>query len=111
MRQRVVMKKIECIIPNKKFPELEAALRSAGIPGMTVSEVKGFGNEQTRPDSYLFLPKTKIELYCPDQDLDRILGVIAQICQTGQLGNGKIAIYDVSDLIRIRTWERGEVAV
>ena len=105
------MKKIECIISNTKFPELERALRNVGIPGMTVSDVRGYGNEQTRPESYLFLPKTRIEIYCNDEDIDRIVDTIFNICQTSQLGSGKIAIYEIQELIRIRTGERGEVAV
>jgi len=78
---------------------------------MTVSEVKGYGNEQTRPEQYLFLPKTKIELYCPDRDLEMLLDSISNICKTGKLGDGKIAVYEIQDLVRIRTGERGEVAV
>ena len=105
------MKKIECIIQNKKFPELESALRATGVAGMTVSEVKGFGNEQTRPDSYLFLPKTKVEIYCTTEDLDNIINTIIDVCQTGNLGDGKIAVFDVADIIRIRTKERGVAAV
>ena len=105
------MKKIECIIQNKKLTDLEQALRVAGVPGMTVSEVKGFGNEQTRPDSYLFLPKTKVEIYCSDEVLDHLIDSICNVCQTGQLGDGKIAVFDVEDVIRIRTRQRGEVAV
>lgn len=105
------MKKIECIIQNKKLNDLELALRSAGVGGMTVSEVKGFGNEQTRPDSYLFLPKTKIEIYCKDEEVDSLVEVICQTCHTGKLGDGKIAVYDLAQLVRIRTGERGAVAV
>lgn len=105
------MKKIECIIPNHKFPQLEKALREKGIHGMTVSEVKGYGNEQTRPEPYLFLPKTKVEIYCADQDLELLLKSISDICKTGKLGDGKIAVYQIEDLLRIRTGERGEVAV
>ncbi len=104
------MKKIECIIQNKKLGALEEALRSRGVPGMTVSEVRGFGNEQTRPDSYLFLPKTKVEIYCASEDLDRLLDTICEVCQTGSLGDGKIAVFNVEDLIRIRTMKRGREA-
>lgn len=105
------MKKIECIIPHNKFGELEKALRLKGIPGMTVSDVKGFGNEQTRPEPYLFLPKVKIEIYCQDEELENIVAVIMNICKTGKLGAGKIAVYQMEELIRIRTGERGAVAV
>ena len=105
------MKKIECIIQNKKLIELEEALRAAGVMGMTVSEVKGFGNEQTRPDSYLFLPKTKIEIFCTDETLSHFIDVICKVCQTGKLGDGKISVYEVQELVRIRTGQRGEAAV
>ena len=105
------MKKIECIIQNKKFSELEVALRATGVAGMTVSEVKGFGNEQTRPDSYLFLPKTKVEIYCTNDNWEDIVNTIVDVCNTGSLGDGKIAIFDVADIIRIRTKERGVAAV
>lgn len=93
------------------MPELEEALKLLGIRGMTVSEVKGFGNQQTRPDAYLFLPKTKIEIYSADEEIEPIVATISNICKTGQSGDGKIAIFDVCDLIRVRTGERGEVAV
>ncbi len=105
------MKKLECIIPNYKFPQLEKALRQQGIHGMTVTDVKGFGNEQTRPEPYLFLPKTKVEVFCHEEDLEDLIGAVSICCKTGKLGDGKIAVYDVSELIRIRTGERGEVAV
>ncbi|PIQ85044.1 MAG: transcriptional regulator [Candidatus Omnitrophica bacterium CG11_big_fil_rev_8_21_14_0_20_45_26] len=105
------MKKVECIIQPKKFPELETALRRIGITGMTVSEVKGFGKEQTRPDSYLFLPKTKVEIFCSNEDVEFIIDVIVQVCQTGKLGDGKIVVTDLHEVIRIRTRERGVIAV
>ena len=105
------MKKIECIVPPKRFGDLEKALRDAGIQGMTVTEVKGYGNQQTRPESYLLLPKTKVEIYCKDDDLEHLVSLICSICSTGQLGDGKMALYELQDLIRIRTRERGEIAV
>jgi nitrogen regulatory protein P-II 1 len=105
------MKKIECIIQTKKLTDLEQALRAAGVPGMTVSEVKGFGNEQTRPDSYLFLPKTKVDIYCGDDILDHLVDTILRVCGTGNLGDGKIVVTTVDEIIRIRTGERGRVAV
>jgi len=105
------LKKIECIIPQKRFNDLESKLREAGIHGITVTEVKGYGNQQTRPETYLLLPKTKIEIYCTDEDLDPLISIIMTCCKSGQLGDGKIAIYDIQDMIRIRTGERGTVAV
>lgn len=105
------MKKIECIIQSRKLADLQEALRAAGVGGMTVTEVKGFGNEQTRPESYLFLPKTKIEIYCTDDTLNHFVQVINDTCQTGNLGDGKIAIFEVAELVRIRTGEKGALAV
>jgi nitrogen regulatory protein P-II 1 len=110
-QESTIMKKIECIIAPKKFAELESALRKFGIRGMTVADVRGFGNEQTRPESFLFLPKTKVELYCMDQDWLDVVNVIQQVCRTGNLGDGKIAVYEIHELIRVRTGEAGEVAV
>lgn len=105
------MKKIECIIPARKFDEVERKLREAGIRGMTVVEVKGYGNQQTRPESYLLLPKTKIEIYCQNDEVEEMVGIITQCCQTGQLGDGKIAVLEVAEIVRIRTGERGVMAV
>ena len=105
------MKKIEIILAPKKFLDLEQKLRDFGIPGMTVTEVKGYGNQQTRPESYLLLPKTKVELYCPDEIMEELVRFIIEECQTGQLGDGKVAIYELTDLVRIRTGERGVAAV
>ncbi len=105
------MKKIECIIRSKKMSDLEDALKLIGIHGMTVSEVRGFGNQQTRPDAYLFLPKVKVEIYSTDEEVDMIIEAISKVCRTGQPGDGKLAVFDVHELVRIRTGERGEVAV
>lgn len=105
------MKKIECILSFPKFGALEKALRNHGIGGMTTTEVKGYGNEQTRPESYLLLPKVKMEIYCRDDELDDLINIICRVCGDGQLGAGKVAIYEIQDMIRLRTRERGEVAV
>ena len=105
------MKKIECIVKHKRMNDLEEALKNAGIGGMTVSDVTGFGNQQQRPDAYLFLPKKKIEIYVTEEQLEPIINVIIGVCQSGQSGDGKIAVFDVAELIRVRTGERGEVAV
>ncbi len=105
------MKKIECIIRPAKLSALEQALRHLGVGGMTVTEVKGFGNEQTRPDEYLFLPKTKVEIFAADEAVDEIVTMICETCNSGKIGDGKIAIYDMEDLVRIRTFERGLAAV
>ncbi len=105
------MKKIECVIQNKMLGALEAELRLHGVGGMTVSEVKGFGNEQTRPEAYLFLPKTKIEIYCKDSEVDGLVGIITKVCQTGQLGDGKLVVIDLEQVMRLRTGQTGADAV
>jgi nitrogen regulatory protein P-II 1 len=105
------MKKIECIIRPSKLTELEKTLRQIGVGGMTVTEVKGFGNEQTRPDEYLFLPKTKVEIYCADDQVEEIVQTICHACHSGKIGDGKILLFPIEDLIRIRTFERGLAAV
>ena len=105
------MKMIAAVIKHFKLDDVKDALSQAGIQGMTVTEVKGFGNEQTRPDSYLFLPKTKVEVYCADDALDPLIETICRVCHTGRLGDGKIAVFNIEELVRIRTGNRGEVAV
>lgn len=105
------MKKIECIIPNNKLQALEIALKEQGVRGMTVTEVKGFGQDTDRPNTFLLLPKTKIEIYCNDHQLDEMITRIQLICRTGQKGDGKMAIYKIEDVMRLRTGERGEIAV
>ena len=105
------MKKIECIIRPERLKELSDALRLSGISGATVSEVKGFGKEAIRPENFLFLPKTKIELYVIDDNVDDIVLTIIDCCKEEILGSGKIAILPLEDCIRVRTEERGEKAI
>jgi nitrogen regulatory protein P-II 1 len=105
------MKKIECIIQNKKIGPLEAELRAAGVGGLTVYEVKGFGNERTRPEAYLFLPKTKVEIFCKDSEVDHLVDIILKICQSGQLGDGKLVVTDLERVIRLRTGQTGDEAI
>jgi len=105
------MKKIECIIRSEKLKEVEKALRLVGIGGMTISEVKGFGKETTRPEAYLILPKTKVEIYAIDGQVEELISIIVKICRTGELGDGKIAVLPLDDCVRVRTAERGEAAI
>ncbi len=105
------MKKIECIIRPEKFEELKNELRTAGVGGMTISDVRGFGAQTSRPDNYLVLPKIKIEIYCTDEQADEFVNVIVKVCRTGDIGNGKIALLPLDDLIRVRTGEKGDKAV
>ncbi len=105
------MKKIECIIRQEKLKDLSDALLLAGIGGMTVSEVKGFGSQTTRPPNYLFLPKTKIEIYCADDHLEEIVNCILKSCKDESIGSGKIIVFPIEECIRIRTNEKGEKGI
>lgn len=112
------MKKIETIIKHFKLDEVRDALNKIGIQGMTVTEVKGFGRQKGHMEVYRgveyevqFLPKVKIEVALPQEKLDETLGVIQEHAKTGEIGDGKIFIYDLDDAIRIRTGERGKGAL
>lgn len=105
------MKKIECIIQSNKLNELSQVLMLIGVGGVTAAQVNGFGNERTRPANYLFLPKTKVEIYVNEDQIEEVLTGIVSTCRTGNLGDGKIAILPVDNLIRIRTGEKGKIAV
>jgi nitrogen regulatory protein P-II 1 len=112
------MKKIEAIIKPFKLDEVKEALAKEGVQGMTVSEVKGFGRQKghtelCRGAEYVvdFLPKIKIELLLEDERARRASELIESIARTGRIGDGKIFILPVDDVIRIRTGERGETAL
>ena len=105
------MKKIECIIREDKIKDLRDALKGKGVGGLTITHVKGFGRETTRPDNYLVLPKAKIELYCTDDQVDELTETINDTCRTGKLGDGKIAIFNIDKVVRIRTGEQDEKAI
>jgi nitrogen regulatory protein P-II 1 len=109
------MKKIEAYIRPFKLDEVKDALTRAGIKGMSVSEVKGFGRQRGHKEIYRgseytvdFLPKIKLEIVVRDSDLDAAIDAIIESAATGKLGDGKIFIYDVLDAIKIRTGESGE---
>jgi nitrogen regulatory protein P-II 1 len=112
------MKKIEAIIKHFKLDEVRDALNKVGIQGMTVTEVKGFGRQKGHMEVYRgveyevkFLPKVKVEVAIPAERLDEVLKVIQENAKTGDIGDGKIFIYDLEDTIRIRTGERGKEAL
>jgi nitrogen regulatory protein P-II 1 len=112
------MKKIEAIIKPFKLDEVKEALQEVGLPGITVTEVRGFGRQKGHTELYRgaeytvdFLPKVKIELVVEDAMVERIVEAICQAAQTGRIGDGKIFISPVEDAVRIRTGERGELAV
>ncbi|GAB6183654.1 P-II family nitrogen regulator [Thermodesulfovibrio hydrogeniphilus] len=112
------MKKIEAIIQPFKFEEVKEALVFAGIQGMTVYEVNGFGRQKGHIEIYRgseievhFIPKMKIEVVVPDEMVEKVVEVFQKKAYTGNVGDGKIFILPVEDAIRIRTKERGEQAI
>ncbi len=112
------MKKIEAIIKPFKLDEVKDALVEIGIGGMTVTEVRGFGQQKGHTEIYRgteyvidFLPKIKIEVIVKDEDVEKVVETIIKAAQTGRVGDGKIFVIPVEDVIRIRTGERGEQAV
>ena len=112
------MKKIEAIIKPFKLEEVKDALIKLGIGGMTVSEVRGFGQQKGETEIYRgteyvvdFLPKIKIEVVVKDEDAEKVIETIANTARTVRVGDGKIFVIPVEDVVRIRTGERGEKAV
>ncbi|NCT47912.1 MAG: P-II family nitrogen regulator [Paraglaciecola sp.] len=112
------MKKGEAIIKPFKLDDVREALALVGVNGMTVTEVKGFGRQKGHTEMYRgaeynvdFLPKMKIEIVIGDEALERVIEAIMQTAQTGKIGDGKIFVYDVERVIRIRTGEENEEAV
>lgn len=112
------MKKIEAIIKPFKLDDVREALTEAGIAGMTVSEVKGFGRQKGHTEIYRgaeyavdFLPKVKLELVLSDDMVDRAVEVIVEAARSGKIGDGKIFITPVERAIRIRTGETDDAAV
>lgn len=112
------MKKIEAIIKPHKLDEVRQALVEQGIQGMTMTEVKGFGRQKGQTEVYrgaeyvvAFLPKFKLEVAVSDQQASKVIDTIIQAVKTGNIGDGKIFVSPLSDVIRIRTSERGESAV
>jgi nitrogen regulatory protein P-II 1 len=112
------MKKIEAIIKPFKLDDVKDALNEIGIQGMTVTEVKGFGRQKGHTELYRgaeyvvdFIPKIKIEIVTTDNLAPKVVDVIEKAAKTGKIGDGKIFLYPIEDVIRIRTGERGESAV
>ncbi len=112
------MKKIEAIIKPFKLDEVREALSEIGITGMTVTEVKGFGRQKGHTELYRgaeyvvdFLPKVKIELVVSDNTVDSALDAIIKAARTGKIGDGKIFVTPVEQIVRIRTGETGEAAI
>jgi nitrogen regulatory protein P-II 1 len=112
------MKKIEAIIQPFKFEDVKTALSSAGIEGMTISEVKGFGRQKGHKEIYRgseytvdVLPKVKIEVITSDEKADVAVKTIIETARTGKIGDGKVFVLSIDEVYRIRTDETGEKAL
>src|SRR3954470_4226165 len=112
------MKKIEAVVQPFKMEEVKEALKSVGIDGMTISEVRGHGRQKGHKEVYRgqeynvdLLPKVKFELVVGDQRVEEVLEAITNAARTGKIGDGKIFVYDLAEAIRIRNGDRGEAAV
>jgi nitrogen regulatory protein P-II 1 len=112
------MRKIEAVIKPFKLDEVKEALHGIGIQGMTVTEVRGFGRQKGHTELYRgaeyvvdFLPKIKIEIAVKDEMVDKVIDAIVKAANTGRIGDGKIFVMPMEEVIRIRTGERGSEAV
>ena len=112
------MKKIEAVVKPFKLDEVREALSELGVTGLTVTEVKGFGRQKGHTELYRgaeyvvdFLPKVKIEAAVSDELVDRVIEAVEGAARTGKIGDGKIFVTSVEQVIRIRTGESGEAAV
>ncbi len=112
------MKKVEAIIKPFKLDEVKEALHKLGVQGLTVTEVKGFGRQKGHTELYRgaeyvvdFLPKIKLEVVVSDEMVDKVVGAVIESAGTGRIGDGKIFIFPLDEVIRIRTGERGPEAV
>jgi len=112
------MKKVEAIIKPFRLEEVKNALAGVGVQGLTVTEVRGFGRQKGHTEHYRgteytvdFVPKVKIDVVIPDRLLEATMEAIAKAARTGQIGDGKVFISNLEDVVRIRTLERGEAAI
>lgn len=112
------MKKVDAIVKPFKLDEVKDKLNEIGVQGITVTEVKGFGRQKGHTELYRgaeyvvdFLPKVKLEIVIADVQAEEVIDTIMKAAQTGRIGDGKIFVTDLADVIRIRTGERGEEAI
>ncbi|MGW8256068.1 MAG: P-II family nitrogen regulator [Thermoguttaceae bacterium] len=112
------MKKIEALIRHYKLEDVKTALNQKGIQGMTVAEVRGFGRQRGHTEMFRgteytvdFVPKIKIDIVVPDGQLREVMETIINTARTGQVGDGKIFVTDLAEVVRIRTGESGETAL
>jgi nitrogen regulatory protein P-II 1 len=112
------MKKVECIVRPHLLEAVKTALQEVGIVGMTVSEVKGFGRQKGHTETYRgseykveFLPKVKVEVALADELVDAAVDAVLKTAKTGKFGDGKVFVFALEQVVRIRTGERGEGAL
>lgn len=112
------MMKIEAVVRHHKVDDIKEVLSKAGHFGMTVAEVRGFGRQRGQVETYRgaeykvdFVPKVKLEIVVSDDDLQSVIEAIVRVARTGQIGDGKIFVYPLSDVIRVRTGETGASAI
>lgn len=112
------MKRIEALVRVNRLDDIKSALEEIGIRGMSIEQVRGYGTQLGRTDKYRgstyavnLLPKLRVELVVRDEDVAEAVETIVSVCQTGEIGDGKIFVSDVIDAIRIRTGERGDTAL
>ena len=112
------MKKIEAIIRHHKLEEVKDALNQVGVQGMTITEVRGFGRQKGHTEMYRgaeyavdFVPKIKVEIVVRSENVHEVLDAIARSAKTGQVGDGKIFVQDLCEVVRIRTGEVGKDAI
>jgi nitrogen regulatory protein P-II 1 len=112
------MKKVEAIIKSVKLNDVKDALHEIGVHGMTVTHVEGFGRQKGHVEIYrgasvvvMFVPKTKIEVVVSDSHVDQVVATIMEKARNGKIGDGKIFVSNVEEVVRIRTGERGEEAL
>jgi len=112
------MKKVDLIIRPHKLDEVKDCLTAIGVQGMTVTEVKGFGRQKGKTETYrgseytvTFLPKVRLEILIEDTKVEQVITTASEAARTGRIGDGKIMVTDVANVMRIRTGETGEAAI
>ena len=112
------MKKIEAIVKPFKLDDVKEALNEIGIQGMTISEVKGYGRQKGHKEIYRgaeyvvdFIPKVKIEIIVDSERADKVVDAIQKAANTGKIGDGKIFVFSIEEVIRVRTGEKGKDAI
>jgi nitrogen regulatory protein P-II 2 len=113
-----IMKMVTAVIKHFKLDDVRRALMDVGVRGMTIVDVKGFGRQKGHTEVYrgaeyevLFLPKVKVEVAVPDTALDKVVEALKETAKTGEIGDGKVFVYDLENVVRIRTGRTGAEAI